>query len=541
LRVSSAPLPPTRQLSQPKFAAALLLIAFVAMATVGFVTRKGIGLSRDSETYLAAARQLVAGKGFSIPSGSDASQPLTHYPPLYPIVLAGLAKLGLDVRSAARVLNMTMFAGSVLMAGLIFRRGLGLSRLASLMGAALVAASVDLLCTYSQVWSEGPFIFLMLAAWFLLGLFIDERRRATLIGAALAVALATLTRYAGLGLAIACGAALLIYGQRSLRQRMADLALFGAISCMPIAAWFLRNITHTGSAANRQLIFHPPDGKRLHAGIETIADWMWPSPSPNHWRMWSGFGVGLALLVIACASARNARADGRTGLAAKGAAGVVACFTVAYLLFVLASVSFVDASTQLDFRILAPLHLSLLIGIFAELARSSLPPTAGWWSRAWPVILASAGGIVLAGQTIRSALWAHQADQEGIGFVTRKWRDSDLVQYADKLPPGALIYSNRAALIRLNTDRAVKSLPTMTDPSTLQPQARVHSRLLAVQHELENSDGYIFYFHTMLHPEFIPEDQLVHDLNLELLHADSDGDVYQVRTKTRQARRKSAP
>ena len=519
------------QLSRSTFIVALLLTALIAAAAVAFATRNGIGLSRDSETYFAVARQLLEGKGFSIPAGSDASQPLTHYPPLYPIVLAGLGKMGLDVASGARLLNIVMFASSVLLTGLIFRRGLRLPCSTSLLGAALTAMSIDLVRTYAQAWSEGPFIFLMLAAWLLLGLFLDDHRRAMLIAAALAVALATLTRYAGLGLTIAGAAALLIYGERTRRQRFADLALFLAISCVPIATWFIRNLAHTGSAANRQLAFHLPGGKQMQMAMITIAEWMWPAPSERNWLTWTAFGIVLTLVIIACTSARNARAEGRRESGQTGnAAGVIACFAIVYSLFVLTSVTLVDASTPLDFRILAPLHLALLIGIIARAYRDPAcrpPPEHG--RAIGPTILAITGGNLLAGQAARTTLWAYHAFEEARGLrhpPPARFRARPICTTAsagccqillrkykrhDDAPEHG---SSRQSAAHHHRSRHAPAAATVARP---RPSSRHPTR--AGICTMATS----FTSTTMRHPEFIPEEQLVQALNLELVHADPDG------------------
>ncbi len=191
------PDPAAKGMAPLRFAAALLAIAAAASLAAHLAMRAGIGLSPDSDTYLTAARQLARGHGFVVPTSAGGLEPLTHYPPLYPALLALLGKAGLGMLAAARLLNLAAFAGSIVLVGVIFRYGLKLSRPASLAGAAAVAVSVDLIQIYAMVWSEGPFIFLMLLALLMLGWFVTDQRRTALAGAALAVALAMLARLCG--------------------------------------------------------------------------------------------------------------------------------------------------------------------------------------------------------------------------------------------------------------------------------------------------------------------------------------------------------
>ena len=67
----------------------LLVIASASATMALFATREGVGLSPDSDTYLAMAGHLRSGRGFErvLDNPQSDSQPLTHYPPLYPLIL----------------------------------------------------------------------------------------------------------------------------------------------------------------------------------------------------------------------------------------------------------------------------------------------------------------------------------------------------------------------------------------------------------------------------------------------------------------------
>ena len=53
-----------------------------------FATSRGIGLSPDSISYISAGRSLASGGGLRVWHGA----PLTDWPPLYPALLALLAR-----------------------------------------------------------------------------------------------------------------------------------------------------------------------------------------------------------------------------------------------------------------------------------------------------------------------------------------------------------------------------------------------------------------------------------------------------------------
>ncbi|HVQ39512.1 MAG TPA: hypothetical protein VMS31_18380, partial [Pyrinomonadaceae bacterium] len=104
----------------------ILLLALLAILIVWLATRFGIGITPDSTVYLDAAHNLLNGRGLTALTGRGEFEPLTHYPPLYPAVLALLTRLGIwfgaqSVEGTARVLNSFIFGANVLLVGIGIR------------------------------------------------------------------------------------------------------------------------------------------------------------------------------------------------------------------------------------------------------------------------------------------------------------------------------------------------------------------------------------------------------------------------------------
>ena len=72
----------------------LLLFIGIGMFLVWYSTVWGAGLITDSFQYTASARNLASGNGFSLPYGEGELQPMTKYPPMFSILLAGFELLG---------------------------------------------------------------------------------------------------------------------------------------------------------------------------------------------------------------------------------------------------------------------------------------------------------------------------------------------------------------------------------------------------------------------------------------------------------------
>ena len=97
-----------------------VLFGLLGLILVFFITQPyGVGISGDSVDYIATADHLLKGLGFL----DYAGEPYLFWPPLYPLLLAGLSWLtGGDPVVLSGYLNAICFALIVTLAGLLFHR-----------------------------------------------------------------------------------------------------------------------------------------------------------------------------------------------------------------------------------------------------------------------------------------------------------------------------------------------------------------------------------------------------------------------------------
>jgi len=222
----------------------LLLLNIGAIAAIVHTTRMGIGLDPDSTSYLGAARNILAGRGLSLPftAYTDANDysPMTHFPPLYPLLLAGFGLGGIELPMAARIVAALLFALNISLAGGILywhtRRWLLTAIAVCWLGSAL-----DLLMLHSMAWSEPLFILLTLVTILLLSNYAQSPNLPRLLGVALSASLAMLCRYAGAPWLLVGTIAPLIWGPRLWRHKIEHAGLFLLSSLGLVGAWFLRN------------------------------------------------------------------------------------------------------------------------------------------------------------------------------------------------------------------------------------------------------------------------------------------------------------
>src|SRR5262249_32377513 len=132
----------------------------VAAWSVIYTTPWGTGTGWDQAMYIGAARNLLAGRGVTVAWGPDTGKPLTHFPPLYPLVLALGGPLGLDPWGVARYLNAALRAVDLVMVSLLAWRVGGRSHLAALIAAFLMLTSVHMEFVHGSAWSEPLFLVL---------------------------------------------------------------------------------------------------------------------------------------------------------------------------------------------------------------------------------------------------------------------------------------------------------------------------------------------------------------------------------------------
>jgi 4-amino-4-deoxy-L-arabinose transferase-like glycosyltransferase len=448
------------------YAGVLAILALSAMAMLYISTPAGVGLANDSVAYIAGARSILQGTGYSDIWLDSSLEPITHYPPLLSLSLTALGLLQIDPLRGARILNILLFGANTVLMGLFGWR-LTRSQPAGLWLAALFSLSAAMLRIHVFAMSEPLFLFLSLLSFLLIDLYFDTRQKPFwLVLAGFVIGLAFLTRYSALALLPTFIMVLLLY-QKTWRARLTGIGVFlcGAIPLM--AAWFIRNKLAAGNITNRTFQYHPITAENISPGVYNLSQFLLPIET---WRSmlaksgsieWILAALGLAVLFWLAVQTMKMLRQANPDFAAKpqllSYASVLYLF--AYLGAVLFSMSFFDASTKFQPRILAPVYISFML----------LVVTLGVWL--WRKNnRALQAGVVLVifitlGFSFFNDLPVIAAYKEaGQGYASWKWHDSLVMASLRSLPPGTAIYTNTPPAVYLVTGRASRVLPTRIDP-----------------------------------------------------------------------------
>ncbi len=434
-------------------------------------TRVGPGLSPDSLKYLLVARSLGEGGGFSY-----LGEPMTHYPPLYPALLALIGAVDPDSLGRVRFLHAALLALAAALLAFLAGRAGGRGRTAAPLAILLLLASPEAYKVFVMAWSEALFVALTLGIALLLSVRLPGGGHVSLGGAAFCLALAPLTRYAGLAWVPAAVLACLLWTGCPRPRRVANAFVLGLAGLGLLSVWLLRNALLATSLTGRRLALHPPGLGSVMQLRDTAAQLWGLGEAPA--------GSALALLPLAAfliESRRTARdltrgAEDEKGVPASAAVSLfalLACGSYAALLLI--STSVVDADMPLDPRLLMPVHVFAVV--FVAALPDRLREAARRRSARAVLLFVIALGVVGLARTL---VEADRLRHSGEGFSESAWRSSPALAGLRALPPGTPIFTNGPEIVAFFRGGLVAGIPSKTNRFSLESRPEYPRELQAL-------------------------------------------------------------
>ena len=463
-------------------------IAGAGAWTILYATRPGIGLYSDSAVYLGLARRLLAGHGYTILDIDGNLDPVPRFPFVYPTLLALPGLFRGDLLAGARWMGAILFFANVLLMGATsYRRcckSIGAAALAAFWG----CASYDMLTYHTIVLSDAASLLFVLLAFMFMGNYLEKASLGSFVGAAAATGLAFATRYAAAAFVLAGFTAILLWEKRAFAKRLLDAALFGLGSSSLMILWILRNMRYEQGATGRHLSFHPVMDmalfKELLLGISTWA-------SNGHLEAADVYVrasiVAAVILVVLGAAARASLRKPGTDL--RPALPLLYIFS--YLIVLLLTSTFLQADLFLDsLRILLPIHVFMIILVVHQGNRLHQRLEAGV-----PKAAASALCVVISVCfLVWMTQWARSTREDGQGYASSTYTDSEMLRTIRGLPKDARFYSNLPWPIGIYTDRLWSNLPIRIDGATLGENRKYRAQMEEFARTMRGHDVYLAYF-----------------------------------------------
>lgn len=418
----------------------------------------GIGINSDSISYVRSARNLAEGQGLGRVSGSGEFKQMTHWPPLYSMVLAVFPMTGVDTYEGARWLGAGLLFLIIFLTGWTLFRATG-SSFFSLLAAALLVFAPSQWETTLKLLSEPLFLVLALAGVLCLDRYFHTSTIRWLVTSGILIGLAFLTRYAGITLVAAGCLLLLMRADQALRARIKPFLIFGLAACTPALIWVIYNQLAAGSGTNRTLQYFPIPASDFADLLQTLSGWLRP------FRTVADIGAGKILFGGGLAAASLAAiylAPDRGRQAKPSVTGwFYLLFAPIYAVFVWLSRLYFDSMIHIyRERITFPFFLAVFIvivwgaaSLWRWLAARNRLAAAGW-----VLVLSFVWLSFFQGYRLQSLHDLKQTRTTSFGMARLRHEPPEVVKVYQQLPPADLIFSTNIELMYYLTEENALTL-----------------------------------------------------------------------------------
>ena len=441
------------------FILVLGLLAGLGAWLLKISTPFGLGLTDDAISYIAAARALLAGKGFTRIWLASGQKPITHWPPLFSALIAFPSFiLNIDPYRGARIVNILIYGlNTALLAWLGWR--MTRSYLAGVFLGLLSLSNGILLRMNAYALSEPLYITFTLLVFLTFARYLEREKKGWLVLAGFLTGLAYLTRYVGLSILATLLVAIIIL-RPTWKKRFVALSIYLLGALPPILLWMGRNKLLSGKTTNRVMAWHPVTAQNILRGINATTQFL--IPVEGWWDRLQEvpyFFTSLILLILAglffWVMKKSLRAFLKPDSERPEAISlIVGIYILGYLGSLLFSLSFFDGSTPLNHRILTPLYLSLLI----------LLPSIGMW--VWRkeniyarIALLIAAIFILLTSTITQVKTLRVLREDAQRFASWRWRENAVMDAISELPKEMPLYTNQPPAVYFWADHPAFILP----------------------------------------------------------------------------------
>lgn len=343
----------------------------------------GLFFALDSVDYLSTAENLTAGKGLR-----DYSYNLyLWWPPLYPLLLAFLSQLGIEVQDVSRMVNIVALGLVIIVTGHWLSRYMK-SRLLITFIVVLVATAHITNLVALFILSETFFILLLLLALVHIDKFLTNNFQITaLMISAFFALLASMTRYAGIAIIVTAVFLIIVDWKLSLVQKLRYSIVYIVTSLIPVLIYlsyrsrrrldtvefipYLKQIIEM-----LQIWFFVPEPGNIHAWASIVEEWTgiehyavnFGTPIWAIYCLW--IVAGAIILATSISIGRYIKAAGSKLQLMKNppiwrpidikALLIPTSFTVIYLLMLLTPFK---GSQIINYRYLSPIYIPILVCI----------------------------------------------------------------------------------------------------------------------------------------------------------------------------------
>ncbi|OGO26519.1 MAG: hypothetical protein A2136_10570 [Chloroflexi bacterium RBG_16_54_11] len=470
-----------------------IFIALAGMAAVTYQTRQGPGVTGDSVYYEMGARNLLSGNGYSRYSGGWEPVPITGFPPVFSLLLAGAGLLGGNLFAVARTINIFLFGANILLAGFLtlrFTRAIAPAVIAAL----LVMVSESMIHYHAWVMTEGLFIFLTLLSIFTLVRYFETDRSLFLIVTALLMSVSILTRYVGLASVGMAGLAILLFSRLGWVKRLLHAILLGVVSLAPFILWLYRNSAVSNSLVNRQIAFHFMSRELVLGFISEAVSWF----APRILHLPRLLDASLFLIFMLLVPALFLLTEIRRGQLRKGSSWqafqilpwLLLLFIPTYAILLVINTTVLDASTSIAAtrRYLLPIFVVVAIMLTGMIYRLVENKTSA--VKIIPLVIA----LLFLGFSFAETLSYLRSPVKNLGYTDTKLAWTNVVSAIDNIDASHLFISDNVELFYYLAGRPAYAFPISFDNYTQQERQDYEAQIAKARERLGKGAIIVLFF-----------------------------------------------
>ncbi|MBW6473971.1 MAG: glycosyltransferase family 39 protein [Anaerolineaceae bacterium] len=495
----------------------------ISFLYVLYITPFGIGISPDSTVYISGAKNLLSGNGFY-----NLKDPITHFPPVYSLLLAFVSLIEKDIVQSARIINAALYSLNLLLLLTIIYISTKANYFYIVIAIFLYLFSGQLIELHSMAWSEPLFISFMLIGIILLVSLVKKNSLNLLLGSAIFIGLGIITRYIGIAF-IPASLIIVFFGfkNKSLRKRIGNSLLWLFVCLMPMLVFSLRNYLLSDTLTNRQFVFHPMDLKSFtYRLVINIFNFFLPVSLQSGGRplIIGILALFYSLILFLLIKQNKIHFGKQNNINSMDIVVIISCvlFTVTYIGLLFVSISTFDAATPVDWRLLSPIFILGLI-LFILIARAvSIRLDNKIVFIAFLAIL-SLSLITKLPDAIAKTI---NIRNSGRGYTSNIWQNSDILKYIRTLPSEIEIFTNGSDVINFYYEKQTSSLPKKFNSNTSLQNANFEIEIGEMCNEVKEGKAIIVYF-SNINRKYLPTTSEV-EKTCELLPVKkfTDGVIY---------------
>ena len=414
-------------------------LAVGAALLTAVANRSGVGWSWDTSDYVAVGKNFA--KDLTLLDATGI--PMTVRPPGLSILIGVGDLLGLSVNLSVQILN--AICAIVTVFGTFHLLQIAkVKKYVALIATAFVAFSPALLWQYSMIWSEPPFIALVVLA-----MIISLKPSGTSKFILLVILFIALffVRYVGPVFALAIAVASTWFDRRQLGLLKSALTNFLtlAISGLPVWFWLQRNENIDGTLTGARTPGYGSLLDPLKTFTATIGSWLTGSPVEGGiYLSWNNYpqstkilGVLLALTIVVLVAVYIVRLFSQKSDFTQSSVLVLsASISVIYIAF--SAYRFVHFELgPLDNRMMIPIFVPLVIVV--EITLDSVRFNKNWLHQSFTTLFV----IFVAFQAISSINDALRFGRDGRYWSAQAFQDQPIHQFVKSLPKSSSLMSNQ--------------------------------------------------------------------------------------------------